>query len=93
MYYTTNWDLARFPTFWWEPHWHILKYLHSSSTSKVDGSPLNTKQSENMVSSYFQNMKCPKLVETTLSRSKLNIKYIYFNWELAAPNYHKMGYK
>ena len=24
MYQTTNWDLARFPTYWQEPHWNIL---------------------------------------------------------------------
>jgi hypothetical protein len=36
------------------------KYLHRCRTSKVDGSSLNTKQSEHMVSSYFQITKKPQ---------------------------------
>ena len=36
------------------------KYLHRFRASKVDGSSLNTKQLENMVSSYFQITKKPQ---------------------------------
>ena len=40
-------------------HIKFWKYLYGFATSKADGSSLNTKQSEYMVSSYFQNTKMP----------------------------------
>ena len=40
------------------------KYVDGFTTSKADGSSLNTKQSERIMPSYFQ--KCPQPVETTL---------------------------
>jgi hypothetical protein len=40
------------------------KYVYGFTTSKADGSSLNTKQSERIMPSYFQ--KCPQPVETTL---------------------------
>ena len=35
------------------------KYLYEFATSKANGSSLNAKQSQHMVSSYFQNTEMP----------------------------------
>jgi hypothetical protein len=43
------------------------KYLHRFGILKVDGSSLNTKKSEHIVAGYFQIIKKPKPVETTLA--------------------------